>query len=882
VPRPEKSAHEAPSFLKGQMTLPTPGPATFERSPDGLGLGSARPRISWRLPEPSGSQLAYELEFQRAGVTTATGRVDGAERHLVPWPAEPLASRERVRVRVRVWTEDEPVVSDWSQPAWAEAALLDLGDWVAAPVGGAWDEDPSADRQPALVRREFTVHRPVASARLYATAHGVYEAEINGRRVGSDALSPGWTVYSRRLQYRTYDVTSYLTDGRNAIGAWLGDGWYRGRLGFGGGTRNVYGTDQSWLAQLEITYDDGTMTVIATDASWQAAVGPVVTSSLYDGEVHDGRTGSRDWSGPGGASDGEWTPVLLHERDPSTLIPADGPPIRCTATIAPVRTLRRDDGSYLLDFGQNLVGRLAITVNGPRGTRVTLRHAEVLVDGDLATRPLRQARATDEYVLRGEGTERWEPRFTIHGFRYATVTGWPGDLAEGSVVARVYHTDMRPTGTFECGDPLVQRLHDNIRWSMRGNFVGIPTDCPARDERLGWTGDVQVFAPTALFLYDCSALLDSWLTDVGLEQLPDGTVPWFVPVIPSPPPWAPIRPGAGWGDVAALTPVALYQATSDADLLRRHYDTGRAWVDLVTSLAGPRRLWDTGFQLGDWLDPAAPADDPAASETDPYLIATAYFAWSARHVSIAAGILGDLAEAEKYGELADEVAKAFRSRYLLSSGRLTSDTQASYAVAIVFRLLDDEDGVDRAGHRLAELVEENGYRIGTGFIGAPILCDALTVTGHVDAAYRLLMQTECPSWLYPVTQGATTIWERWDSLRPDGTLNPAGMTSFNHFALGSVADWMHRVIAGLAPAAPGYREIEFRPRPGGGLTSAAASHETPYGRAAISWELVGDEMSVTMTVPPNCTATAHLPGVPPIELGCGTLRMRVKKGRDAG
>jgi alpha-L-rhamnosidase len=441
---------------------------------------------------------------------------------------------------------------------------------------------------------------------------------------------------------------------------------------------------------------------------------------------------------------------------------------------------------------------------------------------------------------------------------------------------------MAPAGTFECSDPLVQRLHENVRWSMRGNFVGIPTDCPARDERLGWTGDVQVFAPTALFLYDCAALLDSWLTDVGLEQLPDGTVPWFVPVIPSPPPWTPIRPGAGWGDVAALTPVALYQATGDAELLRRHYVTARAWVDLIASLAGPGRLWDTGFQLGDWLDPASPADDPAASETDPHLIATAYFAWSARHVSIAADVLGDLAAAGKYRQLADQVAKAFRSRYLLSSGRLTSDTQASYAVAVVFGLLEDEDAVSRAGRRLAELVEENGYRIGTGFIGTPIVSDALTVTGHLDAAYRLLMQTECPSWLYPVTRGATTIWERWDSLHPDGTLHPAGMTSFNHFALGSVADWMHRVVAGLAPAAPGYRKIEFRPRPGGGLTSAAASHQTPYGRAAISWEIAGEEMRVTMTVPPNCTATAHLPGVPPVEMGCGTLRMRVKRSHDGG
>jgi alpha-L-rhamnosidase len=801
--------------------------------------------------------------------------VVSSERHLVLWPTEPLVSRERVRVRVRVWTDDD-IVSDWSMPSWAEAALLDPGDWLAKPVGGAWDEDQSGDRRPARVRRAFVVSRPIVSARLYASAHGVYEAEINGMRVGDDTLSPGWTVYSRRLRYRTYDVTSYLVEGPNAIGAWLGDGWYRGRLGFNGGTRNIYGADQSWLAQLEIAHDDGTTTTIATDASWQAATGPIITSSLYDGEVHDARADNPDWSKPDGANGG-WTPVKVHKRDPATLIPAEGPPVRCTDTITPVTALRRDDGSYLLDFGQNLVGRLAITVDGPRGSHVTLRHAEVTVNGDIATGPLRQARATDEYILRGAGIETWEPRFTIHGFRYAVVNGWPGEIAHESVVARVYHTDMPPVGSFECSDPLVQRLHDNVRWSMRGNFVDIPTDCPARDERLGWTGDVQVFAPTALFLYDCAALLDSWLVDVGLEQLSEGTVPWYVPVIPGPPLWTPIRPGAGWGDVAALTPVALFQATGDVELLRRHHRAARAWVDLIASLAGPTRLWDTGFQLGDWLDPTAPPHDPASSATDSYLIATAYFAWSARHVSMAARTLGDLTEAEMYRELADEVAKAFRSRYLLDSGRLTCDSQTAYAIAIAFDLLGDVRVTRRAAARLAELVRDNGYRIATGFIGTPLICDALTSTGHIDAAYRLLMQTECPSWLYPVTQGATTVWERWDSLRPDGTLNPAGMTSFNHVALGSVADWLHRVVAGLAPSAPGYKKISFYPRPGGGLTSAAASHDTPYGRARISWHFAGDEMLVEMTVPPNCTATARLPGSPPFELEAGTHRATVPR-----
>lgn len=856
------------------MTHLNTGRATFEYSPDGLGLGIACPRVSWRLPEGSPDQIAYELEVEDAGCTITTGRVTSPERSLVPWPGEPLSSRGRARVRVRVWTSDGEGPSPWSEPAWAEAALLDPGDWVARPVGGAWAEGGPGDLRPARVRREFTVTRPVAAARLYATAHGVYQAEINGAQVGDDALSPGWTVYGKRLKYRTYDVTSHLVQGPNAIGAWLGDGWYRGRLGFNGGTRDIYGTDQSWLAQLEILHDDGSVTIIATDESWQAAPSPVITSSLYDGEVYDARLDDPAWSRPGN-SDSGWTPVAVRDRDPATLEPDGVPPVRCTQEVTPISVTRRDGGSYLLDYGQNLVGRLAITVDGPRGSHVTLRHAEVIIDGDLATAPLRQARATDEYILRGGGTERWEPRFTIHGFRYATITGWPGELRPESAIARVYHTDMPQTGTFTCSDPLVQRLHHNVQWGIRGNFVSIPTDCPARDERLGWTGDVQVCTPTALFLYDCTPLIDSWLVDVALEQLPDGTVPWYVPVIPGPPMWTPIQPGAGWGDAAALTPFAVYEETGDAELLRRHYRAARRWVDLVARLAGPSRLWDTGFQLGDWLDPTAPTADPAAGATDRYLIATAYFAWSARHLALAARVLGDLADANAYQELAEEVARAFRGKYLTEGGRLTSDTQTAYAVAIAFRLLDNDALIQQAGDRLAELVREHGYRIGTGFVGTPLICDALTSTGHLGEAYRLLMQTECPSWLYPVTRGATTVWERWDSLRPDGTLNPDGMTSFNHVALGSVADWLHRVVAGLAPAAPGYREILFHPRPGGGLTSAAASHETRSGRVGISWQVRGEELHVTMTVPPNCTAIANLPGQPPAELSSGTHHVTV-------
>lgn len=849
------------------MLPPQPSPVSFEHLPDGLGIGVTAPRLTWTLSLGADRQEAYELRLDRSGDVYRTGRVNSADQVLVAWPGEPLTSRERATVRVRVWTPGADGPSAWSEPSVAEAGLLAPADWQAVPVGAGWDEDPDAMRRPARVRKDFRLERPVVRARLYVTAHGLYEVEINGRRVGDEVLAPGWTVYPQRLRYRTHDVTEHLAEGANTIGAWLGDGWYRGKYGFDGGTRNIYGTDQSLIAQLEVTYDDGTTTVVATDGSWTAAPGPILTSGLYEGETFDARLDDPHWATPQ-ASDAGWTPVRTGIRDPATLVAPLGPPVRCTQEITPVTVTRTGDGRHLLDFGQNLVGRLRVTVDGPEGAEVTIRHAEVLQDGELATGPLREAYATDTLILPGGGPLTWEPRFTLHGFRYAEVTGWPGELTPEAVTARVYHTDMRRTGWFECSDPMVNRLHENVVWSMRGNFVDLPTDCPQRDERLGWTGDIQVFAPTASYLYDCVGLLDSWLTDVGLEQLPDGTIPWYVPVIPGEPMWTPIHPGAAWGDVATLTPWTLYQRFGDLGLLRRHYPMARAWVDLVERLAGPSRLWDTGFQLGDWLDPAAPPDDPAAGRTDRYLVATAYFAHSARHLALIAAELANSADAARYAALADEVADAFRRRYVLPSGRMTSDSATAYAIALAFGLLTPQQR-QVAGDRLAQLIAEDDARIATGFVGTPLICDALTGTGHLDVAYRLLLQTECPSWLYPVTMGATTIWERWDSMRPDGTLNPGGMTSFNHYALGAVADWLHRVVGGITATAPGYRSIAFRPRPGGGITWARTRHDTPYGMASLSWELRATGLTAHITVPEGCTATAELPGCAPVDLGPG-------------
>jgi len=846
-------------------------PVTFEHLPAALGIGTGSPRISWKTrAEPGWEQVAYQLSVTTSAGTWTSERFESDESILQPWPATPLSSSERAEVSVRVWGVADQAPSGWSPVTGVETGLLSPSDWTSVPITPSWDEDRESDRRPPLLRRAFALSKPVRSARLYVTAHGLYEVEINGTRVGEDALSPGWTVYGKRLRYYTYDVTDQVTEGENAIGAWLADGWYRGRFGFQGGHRNLYGDKLALLAQLHVTHEDGSLSVVGTDTAWKAAFGPIQFTGLYEGEDYDARQLPPGWS-RSGFDDSAWQPVAVVDRDPATLVAPEGPPVRCTTEVRPVNVSTSPSGKLILDFGQNLVGRLRISVQGDEGTKVTLRHAEVLQGGELYTRPLREAAATDVYTLAGGELEAWEPRFTVHGFRYAEITGWTGGEVAENVVARVYHSDMERTGWFECSDPDLNRLHENVLWSMKGNFVDIPTDCPQRDERLGWTGDLQVFAPTATFLYDCSGMLSSWLKDVAAEQAPDGTVPWYVPVIPGGTYWTPIRPGAVWGDVAVLTPWVLYERFNDVKILSDQYPSAKAWVDLLDRLAGNSHLWNTGFQLGDWLDPSAPPERPSEAKTDRHLVASAYFAWSARHLARMAASLGDAEDEQHYFALSQAAADAFAKAYILPDGRMTSDAQTAYALAIVFDLFPDDEVRQLAGKRLAELVRDAGNRIATGFAGTPVITDALTEVDQLDAAYNLLLEKQCPSWLYPVSQGGTTIWERWDSLLPDGTVNPGEMTSFNHYALGAVADWMHRTVAGLAPLEPGYRKILFRPQPGGGLTFASASHETPYGKAAISWRSSDEGHTVEIEVPTGTTARVELPGQDPVEVGPGTF-----------
>ncbi|RZU32063.1 glycoside hydrolase family 78 protein [Blastococcus saxobsidens] len=844
-------------------------PVTAEHHREPFGIGETTPRLSWvaRTELPGWRQAAYELEIEPLdGPAWSSGRIGSAESVLVPWGAPPLASREQRSVRVRVWGEGAAEPSTWSEDVVVEAGLLEPSDWSAAlarPVLPADVPEPVV-----LLRREFALDKPVVRARLYATAQGVYEAELNGAPVSDVVLAPGWTSYRHRLRYQTYDVTGLLTEGANALGVQLAEGWFTGYLGFTG-KREWYGDRTGAFLQLEVDHPDGTRTLVVTDGAWRSAGGPTTSSGLYNGETYDARRELPGWSRPG-FDDAAWTPVEVGDLDVSTLVAPTGPPVRRTQ-IVPVQAITTSpSGRTLVDFGQNLVGRIRFALpDGAEGTEITVRHAEVLEHGELGTRPLKGARATDVVVLDGAGPRTWEPRFTFHGFRYAEVSGWPGELHADDLEAVVLHTDLRRTGTFTCSDPDVERLHENVVWGMRGNFLDIPTDCPQRDERLGWTGDLQVFAPTASFLYDTAGMLRSWLSDLAVEQLRDhgGIVPMYVPFLPLLP--FPQKPETGWGDAAVVVPWVLYQRTGDTGLLAAQWESMVAWIDAFAGRAGAHLDFpEGGFSFGDWLDTAAPPDNPAAARTPWQCVATAYLSRSARTVAQAAEVLGH--DGSRFAELADRAAARFRAEYVSPNGRVAFPSQTAYAMALEFDLLEPGQR-EHAGRLLAEQVLKDGFHIASGFLGTPLVTDALTNAGELPTAYELLLQRESPSWLYAVTMGATTIWERWDSMLPDGTINPGEMTSFNHYALGAVADWLHRTVAGLAPAGPGYRRLRVAPRPGPGITSAGATHETPYGTAEVSWTLTGGtRFALEVTVPPSTTAEIVLPdGSVPVEVGSG-------------
>ncbi|WP_210480175.1 family 78 glycoside hydrolase catalytic domain [Naasia sp. SYSU D00948] len=830
-----------------------------ERRSDGAPVATPTPRLSWMVEAPGEGWRQASAEIERDGETT---RIEGDQSVFVAWPFAPLAPREQAVLRVRVTGEDGET-SDWSEPLIITAGHLADGEWAAQFIGLA---DPAGEAQPALLRHEFAVDRPLRRATLYSTAQGVHQILLNGRETDDAELKPGWTSYQWRLLYDMTDVTELLQEGANAIGIELAGGWFTEEYGFRDNTHRFYGDQPSVAAQLVLEYEDGAEEVVATDASWRATGdGPRTASSIYQGEDYDARLQKEGWSSPGFAE--EWAAVRVVETS-VVPTPRAAEPVRRTEELPVAEVIRTPSGAAVLDFGQNLVGRLRIRVTGEAGTVLTLRHAEVLEHGELGTRPLRRAAATDHYTLAGGGEETWEPRFTFHGFRYAQIDGWPGELDPSAVTAVVMHSDMRRTGWFESSHALVNRLHENVVWGMKGNFLSLPTDCPQRDERLGWTGDIQVFTPTASYLFDCDAFLTSWLEDLALEQAPhEGVVPFIVPsVLPTEP-----RAAAAWGDAATVVPTVLHERFADLQVLEDQFESMRGWADALLRIAGERMLWEGHFQFGDWLDPDAPPERPGDAKTDDDIVASAYLYRSTWLVARAAEQLGRSEEAARYGELAERVREAWVREYVTPTGRVVSDAPTAYALALQFDLVQEPDRRRAMGDRLAFLVRGAGFHMSTGFVGTPLIQDALVASGHADVAGRLLTQTQNPSWLYAVTMGATTIWERWDSMLEDGSINPGEMTSFNHYAFGAVADWLHRSVGGLAPAAPGYKEIEVRPVLLEEIDWAKTSHETPYGLASVEWRREGTAFSLELVVPANTSASVWLPGeTEPRRVGSGS------------
>jgi alpha-L-rhamnosidase len=640
--------------------------------------------------------------------------------------------------------------------------------------------------------------------------------------------------------------------------------------------RNYYGQDTALLMQIHVTYEDGTSAVIGSDEAWKTSTGPILESDIYNGEIYDARLEMPGWNRTE-YDDGKWHPVKVIEHDKKILVASYGPPVRKVKEIRPVDILKTPNGDTVYDMGQNMVGWVRLRVAGDAGDTVALKHAEVLdKDGNLYIENLRKAQQLVKYTLKGGEEEIYEPRFTFQGFRYVAVRGYPGELDLDSLTGIVVHSDMPPAGKFSCSNALVNQLQHNIQWGQRGNFLDVPTDCPQRNERLGWTGDAQVFGPTACFNFDAAGFFTKWLKDLAADQYDNGSVPHVIPDVlwderpdipnealetrSNMPPMPDIDSGASaaWADASVIVPWTLYLCYGDTRILAQQYDSMKLWVEYIRKRAGDSYLWTGDGHYGDWLAFATNRSDYPGATTNKDLIATAYYAYSTRLLSAIAKILNKDDDSKKYAGLFEKIKNAFQSEYVSPNGRLMSDTQTAYSLALAFGLLNDEVR-PKAAEYLSEDVRKFGH-ITTGFVGANLISQALTDNGYNDLAYMLLNRTIYPSWLYPITMGATTIWERWDGMRPDGSFQDAEMNSFNHYAYGAIGDWLYRVVAGIGidPERPGYKHIIIHPMPGGELTSAAASHRSMYGVIESSWKIENGVFQLTISIPPNTTATICL------------------------
>ncbi len=816
-----------------------------------LALDEAVPRFSWKITDsrPGVAQLAYQLVVScHDAVVWDSQRVESDASVLVPYAGPALQPHTRYHWRIRIW-DHSGTVSAWSRPAWFETGFLDpLSPWPAA----SWIHRPvpaaPADRPAVHLRKSFHLAASPREARLYITARGIFEPHLNGERIGRDHLTPGWTDYRHRFEYLTYDVAALLVVGANNLEALLADGWYCGWFGFKS-ARDHYGKDPALLATLRLVESDGSVRWIGTDASWQTALGPVVSADLYHGESFDARR-----------SPVRWQAARVLSFPPLPLTAKAFGRVRTQEELAAVALTQPAKGRHVFDLGQNMAGNIRLRIRAPRGTRVTVRYAEMLqADGTLYTANYRSAKSTDTYVCRGGPAEIYEPRFTFHGFRYVEISGLKTRPSLAAVTGLVWHTDLPPTGSFTCSAPLINQLQSNIRWSQRSNFLEVPTDCPQRDERLGWTGDAQVFIPTAAFNYDVAAFFRKWTRDLVDGQLPGGAYPDTAPDL-FPRIWPSNTGGnAAWAEAGVICPWVVYQKYGDTRILAENYPAMLRYVAFLERTSTGLIRPDTNY--GDWLSPEATRRDWAATPCD--LIGTAYFARAADLLARIAVVLDHPADAVRLRDLHARIVAAFRRHYVTADARVVGDTQTAYLLALGFDLLPEEARPAATAHLVRTLHRREDH-LCTGFVGTPLLCPVLSRCGRPDLAYKLLFNEAYPSWLFPVKNGATTMWERWNSWTPAG-FGDDSMNSFNHYAYGAVGEWLYDTVAGIDELAPAYKKILLRPLPHEKLTHAAATLDTPYGLVSSAWKRTRASFTWSVVVPPNTTALA-VPPAPSLDV----------------
>jgi len=826
-----------------------------ENQTNPIGLDVQQPRFSWQLvsDQRNISQTAYEITISASkGTAWKSGKIMSDRSVQVPYAGAALQSGKKYTWEVRVW-DNNGKPSAWSELGSFQTALLSAADWNAKWIEADIVED-SINRPAQYFRKQFSTTKKIVSATAYITAHGMYEAQINGKRVGEAYLTPGWTSYNKRLQYQVYDVTGLLQNGANAIGVMVGNGWYRGFLAWSG-NKDSYGKKTGVLMQLDINYTDGTTARIISDQTWKSSTGSVRYSEIYHGETIDAREEKAGWS-TANYNDANWSGVKVQNYPNDNLLATYNEPVRKHETFKPLKIFTTPKGERVIDFGQNLVGWVILKANGKAGDKITIRHAEVLdKNGNFYIDNLRAANATANYFLSGKGEETFEPHFTFYGFRYIKIDGVNKIKPENFTAVALY-SDMKPTGTFTSSNALINQLQHNIQWGQKGNFLDVPTDCPQRDERLGWTGDAQAFSRTASFNFGVNNFFAKWLRDVEADQRPSGKVPHVIPNV--------LQPEAGgstgWADAATIIPWNMYLAYGDKKILEDQYNSMKAWVGYMEK-ESKNYLWNTGSHFGDWLF-YRPFDDNdgRSAVTDKYMIAQCFFTNSVQIMINTAKVLDKNDDVAKYTELLKNLKAAFVKEYLTPNGRLISSTQTAYVLALNFDMLPD-DLREQTVQKLVDNIKSYNNHLTTGFLGTPYLCHVLSRFGKADVAFTLLMQESYPSWLYPVKMGATTIWERWNGIRPDSTFEPASMNSFNHYAYGAIGDWMYRVVAGLDTYddAPGYKHIKIQPHIGGGLTNVSASLQTYYGKASSGWKLEGNKIIMDVEIPANTTATVFVP-----------------------